>query len=225
MPWGKDKTPEELFVEMFGKPKSEFDAELAAARESAGKTSSLEAKQTETETTIATLQAELAALKSKNETTKEPTNWFVNPDAALAERLAPTANAALTAHAAVAELSARQKYDKDFRKWGSEIEEVMKSHGNLSDKTNPTFYENVVNMVRGRHAAEIEESALKGNSYFTEQPGGATIGGAEDKDFNLTKEQLAAAKRMNMSPKEMRDNLDYVSSNYGHNASGVARVN
>jgi hypothetical protein len=227
MAFGK-KTPEEEFKETFGMTREEFDAERAEAKAQKDRADKLEAKQTETATTLTDLQTQLAALKAprRENNTPEPTNWFEDPDKAINERMAPVAAAALTSGARVEEMIARSKFDKDFKKYGKEIDDLIKSHQSLTDKNNPAFYENVVNIVRGRHVAEIEEAALKGTAYFTEQPGGGGAGGgeADDKDFGLSKEQVAAAKRMNMTLKDFRESLDYTMGNYGH-TKGAAHVN
>ena len=85
-------------------------------------------------------------------------------------------------------------------------------------------------LVRSGRAGElighILETIKPEAAYFTEQPGGGGAGGgeADDKDFGLSKDQVAAAKRMNMTPKEFRENLDYTMNSYGH-TKGAAHVN
>lgn len=228
MAFGK-KTPEEEFKETFGMTREEFDAERAEAKKQKERSDALEAQQTATSTTLTDLQTQLAALREgakPKPTTQEPTEFFADPEAAIRERMAPVAAAALQSGARVEEMIARNKFSKDFTKYGKEIEDLIKSHASLADKNNPAFYENVVNIVRGRHVAEIEEAALKGTAYFTEQPGGGGAGGGgeDDKDFGLSKEQIAAAARMNMTPKQFKENLDYTMNSYGH-TKGAAHVN
>jgi hypothetical protein len=218
------KTPEEEFQETFGMTRAEFDAERAEAKAQKERSDALEAKQATTETSLSELQTQIAALKAPpvRRETPEPTNFFEDPDKAMSERMAPVLATALQSSASLEEMKARQKYDKDFRKYGGEIEKLIQSHGSLQDKTLPAFYENVVNIVRGRHVSEIEESALKGQAYFTEQPGGGSSGHSSDDTVQgLSNEQLASAKRMGMSPKEFRENLDYSLNNYGHTKGGT----
>lgn len=218
------KTADEEFQETFGMSRADFDALKVKAEAAEAKVAEYEAKQTATETTLSSLQTELAALKTPRQQNQqqEPTNFFENPEQAISERLAPTNNLALHSLARVEESIARNKFEKDFRKYGKEIEEAIKNHGVLADKANPMFYENVVNLVRGRHVHEIEESAHKGEHFYSEQPGGGAPGGdPEDKNFGLSSEQIASAKRQGMSPKEFREALDYTMSNYGHTKGGV----
>lgn len=218
------KTPEEEFQETFGMTRAEFDAERAEAKAQKERADALELKQNETSTSLSTLQSELAALKAppQNRQTPEPTNFFENPDQAFSERVAPVAAAAMHSNARVEEMIARSKFGKEFTRWGTEIDALIASHGNLSDKCNPAFYANIIDMVKGRHAAEIEESAHKGQFFFTEQPGGGSPGSsADDVNHGLSNEQIASAKRMGMSPKEFRENLDYSLNNYGHTKGGT----
>src|ERR1700743_2643815 len=179
MAWGKKD-----FQEEFGMSREDFDArmkeaaEAKAAREAdATRIAALEARSGDMDT----LKAELAALKAPRQepTRTDPTNWFEDPDKAINERMAPVAGVAVRSAARMEEMIARNKFAKDFSRWGKEIDELMAKEQD-SLKANPVFWENAINMVRGRHAAEIEESAQKGQFYFTEQPGGGAIGGNND---------------------------------------------
>jgi hypothetical protein len=221
MAWGKKD-----FQEEFGMTREEFDARM---KEAADAKTALEAERTriaalETRgSELDTLKAELAALKAPpaNITRPEPTNFFEDPDKAMNERMAPLANVAMSTKASLEEMRARTKFSRDFGRWGKEIDDLMaKEPDHL--KANPVFWENAINMVRGRHAAEIEESAQKGQYFFTEQPGGGTVGGSNDApESKLTPEELKAAQRMGMTPKDFLENQTYVLTQYGHSKGGT----
>lgn len=217
--WG-NKEKEPTFEETFGMSKETFDERMRESAENKTKLSALET----TVEGFSSLRAELDALKvpPQQQQRQEPTNFFENPDQAFGERMAPVAAVALNSQARVEEMIARSKYGKDFQLWGKEIETLLAEHPNMADKGNPKFYENVVNMVRGRHATEIEESARKGQSYFTEQPGGSGTGGAnETPESKLSDAERASAKRLGMTPEEFLSNQAHVFSSYGHTKGGT----
>jgi hypothetical protein len=218
MAWGA-KEPEKTFEEQFGMTREAFDARMKEADEARAKVTELESKVAG----IDDLRSQLEALKAPKTEPKqnEPTNWYENPDLAMNERMAPVVQHTLNTNARLEEMSARQRFDRDFKRWGSEIEGLIKQHPHLADKGNPTFYENIVNIVRGRHAQEIEESAAKGQFYFTEQPGGGAAGGSsESPESKLSASELSSAKRLGMTPAEFLKNQEYVFNRYGHTKGG-----
>lgn len=216
MAWGKKD-----FQEEFGMSREDFDARMKEASESkagreadAARIAALEARGTE----LDSLKSELASLKAprQEQQRQEPTNFFEDPDKAMGERMAPLAGVAVRSAARMEEMIARNKFQKDFSRWGKEIDELMAKEQD-SLKANPVFWENAINMIRGRHAAEIEESAQKGQFYFTEQPGGGTVGGNNDApESKLSAEELRSAQRLGMTPKEFVQNQAEVYELYGH---------
>jgi hypothetical protein len=223
MAWGnKEKT----FEEEFGMSRADFDQKMKEAKDAKDaletertRISALEARGSE----LDTLKAELAALRAPSTapTRTEPTNFFEDPDKAMNERLAPLAGVAMSTKASLEEMRARDNFRKDFTLWGKEINDLMaKEPDHL--KANPVFWENAINMVRGRHAAEIEEGSRKGQNFFTEQPGGGTVGGSNDSpESKLTPEEVRAAQRLGMTPKEFLENQTYVLTQYGHTKGGT----
>jgi len=224
MAWGRpDVDPSELM----GMTKEELAAKLAEGAEAKAKLADIEAGMN---TGFSELRASLEALKAPpappvERNNPDPTNFFENPDQAFNERMAPLAGATLRTQGRLEMMEARQRYTKDFHLWGKEITDLIDSEQNLYNKTLPNFYENCVNIVRGRHAKEIEESAAKGISLFTEPAGGGMPGGVSDDPkaasvARLSQDQLTAAKRFGMTPAEFADNLAYVESSYGHTKGG-----
>jgi hypothetical protein len=223
--WGDKPDPKDIL----GMTPEELQAKLAEGAEA-------KAKLAEIETSMATnfneLKASLDALKAPapKPPTEErtPTNFWENPDQAFLDRALPIANHTMGLAARVEQMEAKAKYAKDFQLWGDEINKLIESETNLANKGNPVFYENVVNIVRGRHAAEIEESARKGTSLFTEPVSGGVPGGHNDDPkalaaAKLTDEQLKYAKRFGMTADEFAANLAYVENSYGH-TKGSSRV-
>jgi hypothetical protein len=220
--FGSGPAEEPTFEEVFGMSKEAFDAKMAGADADRAKVTELETKVAG----IDDLRTQLEALKAKPAPQQgerpAPTNFFEDPDKAFGERLAPLAAVALQTQAGLAEMNARNRFGKDFTRWGEEINTLAASHTNLADKGNPQFWENIVNMIRGRHAGEIEESAAKGQFYFTEQPGGAGGGGSsESPESKLSDAELKAAKAFGMTAKEFLDGQAYVASNYSHKGAAI----
>lgn len=210
------------FEEVFGMSKEAFDAMKAEGEANKAKVAELSTKVGE----IDDLRTQLEALKAKpapqSGERPEPTNFFADPDKAFGERIAPLAAVALQTQAGLAEMNARNRFGKDFSRWGEEIATLSAQHTNLADKGNPQFWENIVNMVRGRHAGEIEESAAKGQFYFTEQPGGSGGGGSsESPESKLSAAELKAASKFGMTAKEFLDAQNYVTSSYGNTKGGT----
>lgn len=212
MAWlNKEKT----FEEEFGMSREDFDTKMREAQEAKDKIADLEAKVSGMDD----IRTQLEALRAPRvePTRSEPKNFFEDPEGAMNERVAPVANAAINSNARVEEMIARSKYAKDFARYGSEIDGLAAKEANTF-RANPVFWENLINMVRGRHASEIEESALKGERFFTEQPGGSGSGtGSNDSpESKLSPEELRSAKRLNMTPAEFLENQTYVMTQYGH---------
>lgn len=214
MAWGKKDEND------FGMTKEEFESkmqEAQTAREAdAAKIADLETKVSG----IDELRTQLAALRAPRQETRtqdEPTNFFEDPEKRMTERLNPIAGVAIDTKASLEEMRARNKFGKDFSRWGTEIDKIMEAESSVN-KANPLFWENCINMVRGRHAAEIEESAQKGQYFFTEQPGGSGSGtGSNDSpESKLSPEELKSAKRLGMTPAEFFENQTYVMTQYGH---------
>lgn len=210
---------EKTFDELTGMSREDFDARMLEAKEAKTKLETMETQVSE----IGTLKAELAALKNppKPRVESEPTNFFEDPEQRMTERLNPIANVAIDTKASLEEMRARNKFQKEFSRWGSEVEEIMAKESSAF-KANPAAWENVINIVRGKHAVEIEESARKGQYFFTEQPGGNTVGGTNDApESKLSADELNSAKRMGMTPKEFLEAQSYVLSQYGHTKGGT----
>ena len=228
--WGDNKPdPKELI----GLTREELEAKLAEGAEA-------KAKLTEIETQLTSgfdeLRNSLAALKQGSNpqpqvnpnASAEPTPFWTDPDKAFSERSAPLANFTLGTAARVELLEARQRFSREFSLWGNEIQKIIDEQPNLALKANPQYYADVVAMVTGRHAKEIEDAAAKGRSIFTEPvsgglPGGVTDNPKEAAVARLSKEELDAAKRFGMTPEQWVENAQYVSSNYGH-TKGSSRV-
>lgn len=188
------------------------------------------AKLTEIETQLSSgfdeLRASLAALKAPpapvtTPQTQEPTAFWVDPDKAYIERATPLANLSLTTAAKVELIDARNRYSREFALWGKELQDIIDNEPNIATKTNPQFYKNIVDMVTGRHAKDIDEAARKGQSLFTESAGGGLPGGSSDDPkaaarARLSPEQKAAAARFKMTEDEFVASLDYVNLQYGH---------
>lgn len=212
---------EPTFEDAFGMTREAFDAKMAAADADRAKVTELETKVSG----IDDLRTQIAALKApparQASDPPAPTNFFEDPDKAFGERMAPLAQVALQTQAGLAEMNARNRFSKDFTRWGDEISTLASSHSNLAQKGDAQFWENIVNMVRGRHAGEIEESAAKGHFYFTEQPGGSGGGSSDTPESKLSDAELKSAQRFGMSPKEFIEAQQYVSGNYGKQAQIV----
>lgn len=219
--FGSGPADEPSFEDVFGMSKEDFDAMKSEGEANKAKVAELSTKVGE----IDDLKTQLAALKApparQVSDSPAPINFFEDPDGAMAQRMGPLAAVALQTQAGLAEMNARGRFGKDFTRWGEEISTLAASHTNLADKGNPTFWENIVNMVRGRHAGEIEESAAKGQFYFTEQPGGSSGGGSsETPESKLSASELKAASKFGMTAKEFLDAQQYVNSSYGSTKGG-----
>jgi hypothetical protein len=218
--WGNNPDPKEYF----GFSKEELAEQLKQGAEAKAKLAEMDAT---ISTGFSELRASLEALKTppppepKNQNeVKAPANFFENPDQAFADRMNPLAIHSMTNAARLELLEARARFPREFQLWGEELNKMIESD-TLSNRGNPVFYKNIVDMVRGRHASEIEESARKGTSLFTEPVSGGLPGGSNDDPkaaavARLTTEQLSYAKRFGMTPEEFANNLAYVESSYGH---------
>lgn len=205
--FGKEKT----FQEITGMTEEEFRAQseefktLKAAREADS------TKLTEQENAITELRNSLQALskppEKKEEGSTAPTSIYADEDRAWQERLGPLAVANFKTAARLEELEARSRHAMEYKLWGKEIDEMVKGHQNLADKSNPALYDNIVNIIRGKHMDEILEAERKGQSLFTESASGHSIGGsATDTTFGLTPEQLDAARKQGIPPEEFAKN-------------------
>lgn len=201
--FGKERT----FEEITGMTEEEFKATAAELKTAKATAAAKEAEIATFKTQLEETRTALTALQNpepppNSADPKKPTGFYEDPDRAFAERIAPTAQHTLNLAARVEEMTARQKYSREYTLWGAEIDDMVAKHHNIADKGNPALYENIVNIIKGRHATEIEEAARKGQSLFTEAGSGGHIGSSSETNYNLSKDQIEAAKRMGMKPEE-----------------------
>lgn len=202
--FGKEKT----FQEVTGYTEDEFKAKV-------GEVDTLKTKNTELESKLSTMETEFTFVKDQLKALQSPpeppkpgapsklTDFYVDPDKAFAERMAPLAQHTLQTNASLEALRAEGRHQREYQLWGKEIREIADKHPDLAQRGTAEFYDNVIAMVKGRHTDEILEAERKGQSLFTEPGSGAHVGGSvKDETFGLSRAQLDSAKRLNMTPEE-----------------------
>lgn len=213
--FGKEKT----FEEITGMTEDEFKAQSAEVKRLKDVQAAKDAELAETRSGLDQVRAELAALQQPKPTIsdiKKPTSFYEDADAAFNDRIAPFAEHTLRTSAELAELKARNKFDREYKKWGKEIDDMVANHKNMADRGNPGLYENIVNIVKGRHLEEVLEAERKGESFFVESGSAAHVGGSQkDATHGLSKDQLDAAKRLGMSTEEFASNYNAILESRG----------
>lgn len=214
--FGKERT----FEEITGMSEEDFRARAEELKTLKDREAARDAETAEMKTQLEQTKAALQALQNpepapNSNDPKKPTGFYEDPDKAFAERIAPTALHTLNLAARVEALTAREKFSKEYTLWGAEIDDMIAKHQNVADKGNPDFYKNVVDIVKGRHLSDILEAERKGQSLFTEGASGAHVGSSSESNFNLSSDQINAAKRLGMTPKEFSDNYNAIAEARG----------
>jgi hypothetical protein len=214
--FGKEKT----FQEITGFTEDEFKSKVAELDQIKASQAAKDAELAETRSGLDQIKAELSALQSKQaapvDGQKKPASFYEDADAAFNDRIAPFAEHTLRTSAELAELKSRQKFSREYQLWGDEIEKMVSAHTNLADKGNPALYENIVNIVKGKHMGEILEAERKGQSLFVESGSSSNVGSStSDTTHGLSKDQLDAAKRLGMTAEEFSTNYNAVLESRG----------
>jgi hypothetical protein len=215
--WGRKD--EELPDVLKGKTPEQIAAALAAAEAAVNEIPGLKEKLTTRESefgalqsTVTEAQARLQELETKLTSPKKtelaPTpDWGEDADAAFQDRMARTGltQATLQNTAILNRLAAVQRINTDpikaaiLRKYQSEVDGVF-NNCNPREKADPTCYDNVLNLVIGRHIGEI--NALTKDPGFM-SPGGAPPPKAETESTDtLNETQKLVAKRFGISEEQ-----------------------
>jgi hypothetical protein len=213
--FGKEKT----FEEITGMTEDEFKAQSAEVKRLKDTQAAKDAELAETRSGLDQVRAELAALQQPKPVVtgeKKPASFYEDAEQAFNDRIAPFAEHTLRTSAELAEMKARQKFDREYKKWGKEIDDMVSGHKNLAERGNPALYENIVNIVKGRHLEEVLEAERKGESFFVESGSAAHVGGSQiDSSHGLSKDQIDAAKRMGMTPEDFSSNYNAILESRG----------
>jgi len=214
-------TKEKSFKEITGFTEDEFKAKVAELDSIKAAQAAKDAELAETRSGLDAVRAQLAELQATPKVSpvnepKKPTSFYEDAEAAFNDRIAPFAEHTLRTSAELAELKARAKFDREYKKWGKEIDEMVSGHKNMADRGNPALYENIVNIVKGKHLEEILEAERKGEGFFVESGSSSNIGGSsKDSTYGLSKDQIDAAKRLGMTTEEFASNYNAVLESRG----------
>jgi hypothetical protein len=189
MAWGKQDA-----TEVLGMEPEEFKTRM-------GKLDSIDGRlteaQTKTDERFNQLFAKIDELKPRQAVVPEgdpDLNFLESPTRALEDRLSPLATETLDNSIALAHHEARNRFTKDFDRWGNDIIEVMKEAAPVQRK-NPKTWEMAVMIVRGRHAGEIEKDGATDNFQYLE-PVSAGVRPDPKSSDNLTQAQRLMVKKL-----------------------------
>ena len=124
----------------------------------------------QTKTGFDGILSRLDGMKPKAEPTPvvDPDISFLeNPSASLDARLHPLSQQTTDNTIMLRHRDARERFPKDFERWGNEIVSVMKD-ASPEQQMNPKSWEMAVKIVRGEHAADIEKDGAQGNYGYLE---------------------------------------------------------
>jgi hypothetical protein len=214
--FGKEKT----FQEITGMTEDEFKAQAAEVKALRDSQTAKDAEIAEFRDSLAQTKADLASLRNpapvqNNNEARKPASFYEDAEQAFTDRIAPLAQHTLSTNARLEQMMARQKFGREYQLWGKEIDAMVDAHQNMAEKGNPALYENIVNIVKGKHMDEILEAERKGSSLFTESGSSANVGSSSEKSLGLNNDQIAAAKRMGMTPEEFSSNYNAVMESRG----------
>lgn len=131
---------------------------------------------------------------------------YADPTAYINKRTNAVANVAVETKASLEEMRARTRRAKEFALWGKEIDELAQKDG-LGYRAQTQYWDNLCDMVRGRHAADIEEKAAKGEMLFTESSTGSSVNYDSGKP-RLTDSEKLSAKKFGMSDEDWAKNRE-----------------
>jgi hypothetical protein len=244
--WGRERDseiPEELremdpkdIVAAVKKSKELEGALQTANTELAAQKSAFETFSGEFETKVsAAVAAEVAKLRpatqQHNNTPPALTDWLVDPDKALDERLqrqvAPIAGIAIQSAVYQAKNAAREKMQRAqraapgknydgffFEKFEAELDNLSKTIPSVQ-LTNPETWEHLYYNVKGRHSDEIAAQFRDGKGEYVIESGSAGGGhapqaGDEDK---LTPLELKIAQKTGRTPEQYLEQKKKINSN------------
>ena len=187
----KDLTPEQI---------------AAAVRESQATKAELAAQKTANDALAARLQTleqhpNNRAVEPVKSDPAKPVSFLEDEDLAFAQRSAPIVAAVYTMGAS----TARQTFEGGlsgvdkamFAKFGSEVEEAMKSV-DAPSRANPATWRKAWSMVKGDHLEEITKAAQDKTEFFAEVSSGSPLGGpfrTSLPDDRLTDQEAAVAAK------------------------------
>lgn len=236
MAWWNTKE-EELPEALRNMSAEEMLAAVEAGKSAPGQISDLEKKVTDGATANEALSADVVTLKTKldaieanpprgvvgdpppNPAGPEPTSFLQDEDRAFEERfdkrIDPVLRTTLSIGAQTAKTQAQTKFPREFKRWGTEIDEAV-SKAHPQQLIVPEFWDNVVNMIKGLHMDEITTEVRKGEGdFFVEGSGGPPPPGdkKEGPEHELSDEEKKIADKMGVSHEnylKQRKEMTYV---------------
>lgn len=129
--------------------------------------SSRQAKDSENLTAILQRLEESAKPKPAAESADPNLDFLTDPTTAVDARLAPIQRQTAENTVMLQHRTARETYPLDFTRWGTEIVTKM-GELSLAQQSDPRVWQAMVLMVRGLHAADLEENGAKGKFDYLE---------------------------------------------------------